>query len=417
MAMSSSNLTNFMGSEKHLELNATPRRRVAIVVEPTPFTHVSGYSNRFKTLLKYLNEAGDEVMVITVDNSKDAPSEFEGTKIVNVRGFRFPLYKHITLSFGLRGVYTPLRDFNPDVIHVSTPGFMVFAMLMYARMLRVPVLTSYHTHLPVYARSYGLSFLEKLSWSTIRFVHNRADATLATSPQLCNELAANGVERVGLWRKGVDTDVFNPEFKSRVMRTKMSDNHPEDPLLVYIGRLGAEKNLALLKDVLDRLPHVRLALVGDGPIREALELEFGSRKVKFLGQLTGRELSEAFASADVFVMPSESETLGFVVMESMASGVPVVGARAGGVPDLICDGKTGFLFEPGNVTEAVQHIESLLNDSEIRKNMSIEARKESERWNWKAATAVTRNFHYGRAVNNFKFRIFWGLGLPRSLTW
>jgi len=417
VSSSATNYVTFMGSESDLELHATPRRRVAIVVEPTPFTHVSGYSNRFKTLLKYLREAGDDVLVITPDNSRDAPTEFEGAQIRNIGGFRFPLYKHITLSFGFFGVYSSLRDFKPDVIHVSTPGVIVLSILIYARMLRIPVLFSYHTHLPVYARSYGLSFLEKLSWAVIRFVHNRADATLATSPQLCSELVQNGVERVGLWRKGVDTAVFNPMFRSSEMRSRMSDGNPNDPLLVYIGRLGAEKNLTLLASVLDRLPRARLALVGAGPFREDLEKELGGRKVKFMGQMVGTELSEAFASADVFVMPSESETLGFVVMESMASGVPVVGARAGGVQDLISHENTGFLFSPGDAQEASEYIERVLGDAQLRDRLVGAARREAERWDWKAATAVTRNLHYRRAMSNFRFRVFGGLGLPRSLTW
>ncbi|KAA8498997.1 Sulfoquinovosyl transferase SQD2 [Porphyridium purpureum] len=414
------NYTKYMGSEPELELNFQPRRKIAIVVEPTPFTHVSGYSNRFKTLLKWLNQAGDEVLVITPDNSPDAPSEFEGAKIINVRGFRFPLYKHITLSFGFRGVYAALKAFQPDVLHVSTPGFMVFTTMLYARLLRVPMLFSYHTHLPVYARAYGLAFFEKLAWWFIRFVHNRADATLATSPQLCNELLANGVERVGLWRKGVDTDVFNPQYRSSDMRMRMSGGHPDAPLLVYVGRLGAEKNLPFIKHVLNAIPNTRLALVGNGPVRDELEkATFAEHRgsVVFMGQMSGVELSQAFASADLFVMPSESETLGFVVMESMASGVPVVGARAGGVPDLISHGQNGLLFEPGNAQDAIACVRSLLENKEKRDVMALEARKEAERWNWQAATAVTRNLHYRRAMSNFRFRMFWGLGRPRSLTW
>eukprot|EP00184_Porphyridium_aerugineum_P003264 CAMPEP_0184699336 /NCGR_PEP_ID=MMETSP0313-20130426/5645_1 /TAXON_ID=2792 /ORGANISM="Porphyridium aerugineum, Strain SAG 1380-2" /LENGTH=459 /DNA_ID=CAMNT_0027158409 /DNA_START=79 /DNA_END=1455 /DNA_ORIENTATION=+ len=382
MASASYNFATYAGSDKDMKLAQGPKKRIAIVVEPTPFTHVSGYSNRFKTLLKWLKEAGDEVIVITPDNSPDAPKEFEGAKIINISGFTFPLYKHITMSFGINnGVYTALKNFQPDIVHVSTPGLLVFSTMLYCRLLRLPVLFSYHTHLPVYAKSYGFGFLEWLAWWFIRFVHNRADATLATSPQLCNELCQNGVERVGLWRKGVDTDIFSPQFRSEKMRNEMSDGHPEDPLLVYVGRLGAEKNLSMLVPIFDQIPDARLCIVGNGPIRESLQAEFGSRKVKFLGQRTGFELSQAFASGDLFIMPSESETLGFVVMESMASGVPVVGARAGGIPDLIHDGKNGLMFEPGNVDQAVRCIRSVLDDRDKYNDMVKEARSEAERWN------------------------------------
>lgn len=119
------------------------------------------------------------------------------------------------------------------------------------------------------------------------------------------------------------------------MRDRLTAGHPEDPVMVYVGRLGSEKNLTFLKGVLKRLPNLRLAFVGDGPSREELEQFFAGTRTTFVGMLHGEELSAAYASADVFVMPSETETLGFVVMEAMASQVPVVAVRAGGIPDII----------------------------------------------------------------------------------
>lgn len=135
-----------VASGNNLDLTATPPRRLALLVEPSPFTHTSGYSSRFKNLLMQLQEAGDEVLVIVPDNSPDAPTEFAGAKIVNVPGFRFPLYRRITLTLGLRGVYQALKDFDPDVIHLTTPGFLIFSTLLYARLLRKALLLSYHTH-------------------------------------------------------------------------------------------------------------------------------------------------------------------------------------------------------------------------------------------------------------------------------
>ncbi len=264
-------------------------------------------------------------------------------------------------------MYQALKDFDPDVIHLTTPGFLIFSTLLYARLLRKALLLSYHTHvstglflvsvlhgshsisdlttsfsaflplfslaqLPVYTRNYGVGMLQGAVWTMLRIQHNRADFTLTTSPQLCEELVQNGFERVGLWRKGIDTGVFDPKYRSAEMRARLTEGHPNDPLLIYVGRIGAEKNLIFFKQLLRRFPNCRLALVGDGPTRPELEAELAGTKTHFAGILHGEELSQAFASADVFVMPSESETLGFVVLESMASGVPVVGARAGGSP-------------------------------------------------------------------------------------
>lgn len=387
------------------------------MVEPSPFTHTSGYSNRFKNLLLQLREAGDDVLVIVPDNSPHAPTEFAGAKIVNVPGFKFPLYRRITLTLGLRGVYQALKDFDPDVIHLTTPGFLIFATLLYARLLRKALLLSYHTHLPIYTKDYGLGILQGVTWTMLRLQHNRADFTLTTSPQLCEELVQNGFERVGLWRKGIDTDIFNPRFKSAAMRHRLSQGHPNDPLLIYVGRIGAEKNLSFFKPLLQRFPRARLALVGDGPYKASLEEELKDTPTYFSGILHGDELSQAFASADVFVMPSESETLGFVVLESMASGVPVVGARAGGIPDIIDDSRTGFLFAPGSLDECERRVGELLDDGNMRENMGRCAREEAQRWSWRASAAATRNVGYGRAISNFKYRAMGGLGLPRSLTW
>lgn len=130
----------------NLELAHRAPIRVAIVVEPTPFTHTSGYSTRYKNLIRQLRNAGDEVLVIVPDNDPNAPTEFEGTRIVSIPGFRFPLYRLITLTFGLRGLYSALRDYDPDVIHLTTPGLATYATLLYARLLGKPLMFSYHTH-------------------------------------------------------------------------------------------------------------------------------------------------------------------------------------------------------------------------------------------------------------------------------
>jgi len=403
-------------------------RRVAIVVEPTPFTHVSGYANRYKGLVEYLRGRGDEVLVITPDASKDAPTTYAGATVASIRGFRFPLYPAIRLSVGGPRVYRLLRDFAPDVIHLTTPGTLVFAVLAFARLLRVPLVASYHTHLPVYAARYGLKPLVGLAWTLIRLCHNRADLTLATSPQLVDELTRHGIQRAALWPKGVDTDTFHPRFASAAMRWRLSGGHPHAPLLLYVGRIGAEKNLGFLRGVLGRLPDARLAIVGDGPARAAVEAALAGTATVFTGILTGNDLSAAYASADVFVMPSESETLGFVVLEAAAAGVPAVAAAAGGLCNAVKDGVTGYLFPPAgpsptpaavaaSTDAAVAHIRALVGAPAHRRRVGDAARAEACRWSWAASNAATRDGHYGRAAVHFRTRALGGLGLPRSLSW
>ena len=191
----------------------------------------------------------------------------------------------------------------------------------------------------------------------------------------------------------------------------MSDGHPQDFLMVYVGRLGAEKRLKDIKPILERIPNARFCVVGKGPQMEELQEHFKGTNTKFMGQMSGDDLSAAFSSADVFVMPSDSETLGFVVLESMASGVPVVGAKAGGIPDLIQHEQNGFLVEPGDSDGYVARVTQLM-DAKFRNAMGKKARAEAERWGWEAATSVLRNVQYEKAMINFHSRAFGGLGRP-----
>ena len=400
-------------------LRRNPPRKICLMVEPTPFTHVSGYANRFKEMLKYFKKAGDDVDILTVDvktPASELPKDYLGYPVRHTQGFTFPLYNEISLTVDLPEMVGAriLEKFRPDLIHVTSPGFLLFSAIFYARVMCVPLVISYHTHLPVYASNY-MGFVPgatKIAWGLLRWVHSRADLTLVTSPQMQQELKDNGIPRVEVWRKGIDTERFNPSFRSDEMREKMTDGNPDDFLMVYVGRLGAEKRLKDIKAMLDNMPsNTRLCIVGKGPQAEELKDFFKGTKTVFTGQLSGDELSQAFASADAFVMPSDSETLGFVVLESMASGVPVIGAAAGGIPDLIDDCKTGFLVPPGDTKGFVERLEQL-RDVSFRTKMGNTARKEAERWSWESATSELRNVQYEKALINHHSRAFGGFGRP-----
>lgn len=373
-------------------------------------------------MLRYLSKAGDEVSILTTDSktpTADLPQKSFGYDIEHTQGFVFPLYNHITLTFDLpemRGAKMMERN-RPDLIHVTTPGFMLFAGLFYARVMRIPLLLSYHTHLPLYGRNY-LGFIpgvEEICWALIRFCHSRADLTLVTSPQMKEEMEANGIPRVDVWRKGIDTVRFDPKFKSDEMRDRMTDGNKDDFLMVYVGRLGAEKRLKDIKPVLEQIPNARLCIVGGGPQEDELKEYFKGTKTVFTGQLSGDELSSAFASADAFMMPSDSETLGFVVLESMASGVPVIGCAAGGIPDLIRDEDTGFLVKPGDIEGYLTCAKKLM-DVKYRTEMGVRARAEAEKWGWEAATSVLRNVQYEKALINFHSRAFGGFGSSNTVS-
>ncbi|CAN7037129.1 unnamed protein product [Brassica oleracea var. botrytis] len=369
-------------------------RRIALFVEPSPFAYVSGYKNRFQNFIRYLREMGDEVIVVTTHEG--VPEEFYGAKVIGSKSFPCPWYQKVPLSLALSPrIISEIARFKPDIIHASSPGIMVFGALAIAKMLSVPIVMSYHTHVPVYIPRYTFSWLVQPMWSVIRFLHRAADLTLVPSAAIGKDLIAAGAtaaNQLRLWNKGVDSESFNPCFRSQEM---------QKPLVIHVGRIGVEKSLELLKSVMDKLPEARIAFIGDGPYREDLEKLFAGMPAVFTGMLQGEELSQAYASGDVFVMPSESETLGLVVLEAMASGLPVVAARAGGIPDIIPEdqeGKTGFLFSPGDVEDCVTKVRSLLNDSETRDIIGKAAREETEKYDWRAATTKIRNEQYGAAI-------------------
>ncbi|KAH6806301.1 sulfoquinovosyldiacylglycerol 2 [Perilla frutescens var. frutescens] len=386
------------------EMNSKPRR-IALFVEPSPFAYISGYKNRFQNFIKYLREMGDEVLVVTTHEG--VPDEFYGAQLIGSRSFPFPWYQKVPLSLSLAlspRIISAVSQFKPDIIHASSPGIMVFGALAIAKLLSVPIVMSYHTHVPVYIPRYTFSWLVQPMWLVIKCLHRAADLTLVPSAAIAKDLVDADVttaNMIRIWNKGVDSESFHPRFRSHEMRLRLSNGEPDRPLIVHVGRLGVEKSLDFLKRVMDKLPEAQIAFIGDGPYREELEQMFSGMPAVFTGMLQGEELSQAYASGDVFVMPSESETLGLVVLEAMASGLPVVGARAGGIPDIIPEeqqGKTGYLFNPGDLDDCLSKLKPLLHDQELRETIGKAARVETEKYDWRAATRKIRNENYNAAI-------------------
>ncbi|TYJ50956.1 hypothetical protein E1A91_A01G245700v1 [Gossypium mustelinum] len=230
------------------ENNAKPRR-IALFVEPSPFSYVSGYKNRFQNFIKYLREMGDEVMVVTTHEG--VPKEFYGAKLIGSRSFPCPWYQKVPLSLALSPrIISEVARFKPDIIHASSPGIMVFGALIIAKLLCVPIVMSYHTHVPVYIPRYTFSWLVKPMWLILKFLHRAADLTLVPSVAIAKDLRAARVtaaNKIRLWNKGVDSESFHPRYRSHEMRLRLSNGEPERPLIIHVGRLGVEKSLDFLK--------------------------------------------------------------------------------------------------------------------------------------------------------------------------
>jgi glycosyltransferase involved in cell wall biosynthesis len=362
-----------------------PAMRIALFTE-TFIPKIDGIVTTLCETARQLRILGHEVLIFAPDGGIPA---FEGARIIGMKGRSFALYPELQLSLPRASMRADLQEFRPDLLHVADPALLGVAALYYGGgtdggALHLPLVISYHTDLPAYLHYYRLGFLEPHIWRIMRIRHNRATLNLCTSTAMMEQLTQHGIERVALWPGGVDTARFHPDRRSEAMRARLTEGHPGCPLLVYVGRLSPEKDIERLKPILEALPGTRLALVGDGPHREALRRHFEGMPVYLAGFLRGEELAAAYASSDALVMPSRTETLGLVVLEAMSSGLPVAGARAGGIPEMIEDGVSGCLFD--RESEAVEAIRPWLMCPEKRRAVGTAARSYAVDRSWKAAT-------------------------------
>ncbi|MDR6224924.1 glycosyltransferase family 4 protein [Desmospora profundinema] len=277
-----------------------------------------------------------------------------------------------------------LREFRPDLIHVTTPFNMGLMGLHIAKKEGIPLVASYHTHFDRYLQYYRLQFLSSWIWNYMRWFHESCELLLAPSDETKQLLENKGLPRLDLWRRGVDTELFCPSRANHAFRRRY---HIEGQhVLLYVGRMAPEKDLDVLAGAMKKLPgsfrdQVHWVLVGDGPMREELEAE-KLPHITFTGTLRGEALAEAYASADAFVFPSTTETFGNVVLESLAAGTPAVVARAGGVKEIVEHGRTGWFASPRSVDGLVEGICHLLGNSERLRWMGKEARRMALEQSW-----------------------------------
>ena len=356
---------------------------------------VDGIVTRLTKTIDNLVQNGDEVVVFCPEG---CPTEYKGAKIIGVAAMPLPLYPELKLGLPGPAVSDALENFKPDLIHVVNPAVLGLGGIWLAKSNNIPLIASYHTHLPKYLEHYGMGMLEPLLWELLKAAHNQALLNLCTSTAMVEELESKGIKRTALWQRGVDTETFKPEFRNQIMRNKLLGKYPDkNSLLIYVGRLSAEKQIERIKPVLEEIPDACLALVGDGPYRNQLEKIFENTQTNFIGYLSGEELASAYASGDIFLFPSSTETLGLVLLEAMAAGCPVIGANKGGIPDIINDGVNGCLYDPDGVDQGksslIKAIKKILNNNTKKENMRVEARKESEKWNWGQATLQLKKYY------------------------
>lgn len=343
--------------------------RIAIFAESF-LPKMDGVTRTVCRLLDHLAARGHQSLLFVPEG---APAQYADTTIIGLPSLSMPVYPELRLAPPASGVEPRLWAFAPDLIHLVNPALLGLNGLHLAQKWDLPLVASYHTDLPGYAERYGMGLLREPLWSYFRWLHNKADLNLCPSRFTQRQLEAHGFQRVRLWPHGVDTQRFGPQHASRAWRERLSSGQTEALLLLYVGRLAVEKRLDWLRPVLDACPEARLALVGDGPARAHLETLFAGTPTVFTGYLAGDDLAAAYASADIFVFPSASETFGNVVLEAMASRLPVIAPDAGGQSDFVTHDETGLLFAQNDVRELISAVRRLLEDAPMRESMAESA--------------------------------------------
>lgn len=355
--------------------------RIAYVSE-TWLPCTDGIVTRLRATIGQLVEEGHQVLIVCPRYPDQGRDDDRADPRVTVRrvpgiGFRF-IYGGQRWGLPVPAVRRHLRQFRPDVVHVVNPMLLGIAGVAATRSLRIPLAASYHTNVAAYADFYRLGVLRPVIWETIRLLHNRAGVNLVTSAASERDLAAHGVQRVRPWPRGVDLALFHP-------RTEAGGRRTDQPVALYVGRIAAEKGLHQLAPI--GAPHsgFRLVMVGDGPHRAQLQALLGPQ-TRFTGTLHGLDLADAYRDADVFVFPSRTDTLGLVVLEALASGLPVVAVDSPATRDLLCDCPAARLV-PADDPDALLHaVTELTGDPAGAAQHRRAARAFAERFGWQAAT-------------------------------
>ena len=353
---------------------------VAIVTETWP-PEVNGVALTVHALARGLVALGHEVDVVRPRRPVETPRDDEGFTGLLTGGAALPRYPG--LRFGLPAQARIARHWQqrtPDALYVATEGPLGHSALAVARRLGVPACTGFHTRFDDFARHYGLSWLTPLVFAGMRRFHNRADATLVPTRELANVLTARGFRHVRHLSRAVDTAAFHPRHRDDGLRAEWGV--AADALaVVHVGRLAAEKNLDLLVRAFRAIkrvqPEARLVIVGDGP--ERARLAAAHPDVVFAGLRHGNDLSRHYASADLFLFPSTTETFGNVTLEAMASGLPVVAFDYGAAREHIPDAGAGVRVAFGDDDAFVMASAALAADDTRREGMRLRARRAVER--------------------------------------
>lgn len=339
--------------------------RIAVVTETYP-PEINGVAMTISRMVEGLQQRHVVELIRPRQNQQEHATIGHRLQEVLVRGFPIPRYQGLRLGLPAKQKLLNLwAKQRPDVVHLVTEGPLGWSALKAARKLGIPVSSDFHTNFHSYSRHYGFGWLQKTVADYLRKLHNHADTTLVPTQELRDTLAQDGYQNLQVVARGVDTRLFHPGKRSRELRSQWGV--ADDELaVIYVGRISPEKNLPLVLRAFNAMqlsnPKTKLVLVGDGPVRAELQRQHPQHI--FSGMRTGEDLAAHYASADVFLFASMTETYGNVTVEAMASGLAVVAYRYAAAAEHIVHGENGLYAEFGDEENFIQLARDLANDAE-----------------------------------------------------
>jgi len=363
-----------------------PQLRIAVVTETYP-PEVNGVAMTLGRVVNGLQQRNHQIQLIRPrQHAGDTPQPTATLTEHLQRGIPLPCYEGLKMGLpakaALTGLWTKQR---PDVVQIATEGPLGWSALAAANKLRLPVASDFHTNFHSYSSHYGMGILRRAIVAYLRKFHNKAAVTLVPTEGIRRELEASGYENIEVIGRGVDTRLFHPGRREAALRRQWGASD-DAPIALYVGRLAAEKNLARVFEAFDAMrataPATRLVLVGDGPERAGWQAR--RPDAIFCGMQTGEALAAHYASGDVFLFPSLTETWGNVTIEAMASGLAVVAYDCAAAEEVIRHGENGLKASPGDVGAFVREAAALAPDRTQQRRLGAAASARAAQLSWDA---------------------------------
>ena len=377
-----------MNTDAHIQVSrlgsVKQHFKIAVVTETYP-PDINGVAHTLSKIVQGLQSLGHDLWLIRPkQQAQHMAVQTAHFQEVLVKGVPIPFYSELRMGLpAKRELHRLWAKQRPDIVHIATEGPLGWSALQVARKLKLPVSTDFRTNFHAYSQHYGIGWLSGAIRVYLKKFHNRADVTMVPTAMLQQELQAKGFERVQVVPRGVDTSQFSPSYRSPALRQSwgVADT---DRVLMYVGRLAAEKNLGLVVQAYLKAKQLdertRLVLVGDGPLRESLQQQHPD--IVFAGYRSGADLAAHYASADVFVFASLTETFGNVTLEAMASGLAVVAFKHAAAGQCIRHGENGMCVDAESPHDFVQAVCAVVEAPSLQARLAADALSTAKTLDW-----------------------------------